>query len=436
LALHSLKEEFVGKVKLIYIDPPYNTDNGGFNYNDSFSHSAWLSFMKNRLEVAKQLLRRDGVILVNSDEIEHSYLKILCDEIFGRNNFKGDFIWKKRKGGGNDSYFLALDHDYISVYTKEGSKAVHEKKWRVPYTEEYLKRYKEIDENGERYYWDTLARDGLQNPIVVNLKAPDGTELTVNSQKSESTIREQLDSGHVRFTETKNGWSLHHRVYMPEGKVARSILDKDGTNKTAKDELVQLFGESIFKYPKPETLLSFIISLFTEENDIVLDFFLGSGTTSAVAHKMERQFVGIEQMEYVETVAKQRLKKVVQGEQGGISEDVDWQGGGSFTYVELMQYNEQFIAQIEHAESTDGLQEIWNTMKEHAFLSYQINPSDIDENVEEFEALSLTDQKKFLVEVLDKNQLYVNYSEIENGDYEVSESDKKLNHPFYQLSEP
>jgi adenine-specific DNA-methyltransferase len=313
---------------------------------------------------------------------------------------------------------------------------VHEKKWRVPYTEEYLKRYKEIDENGERYYWDTLARDGLQNPIVVNLKAPDGTELTVNSQKSESTIREQLDSGHVRFTETKNGWSLHHRVYMPEGKVARSILDKDGTNKTAKDELVQLFGESIFKYPKPETLLSFIISLFTEENDIVLDFFLGSGTTSAVAHKMERQFVGIEQMEYVETVAKQRLKKVVQGEQGGISEDVDWQGGGSFTYVELMQYNEQFIAQIEHAESTDGLQEIWNTMKEHAFLSYQINPSDIDENVEEFEALSLTDQKKFLVEVLDKNQLYVNYSEIENGDYEVSESDKKLNHPFYQLSEP
>jgi adenine-specific DNA-methyltransferase len=178
LALHSLKKEFSGKIKLIYIDPPYNTDNGGFNYNDSFSHSTWMTFIKNRLEIAKVLLKRNGVIVINSDEIEHSYLKTICDEIFERQNFKGDLIWKKRKGGGNDSHFLALDHDYISIYTKDGSKSAHPKKWRVPYTEEYLKRYKEIDKNGERYYWDTLARDGLQNPIVVKIKTPDGSVLT------------------------------------------------------------------------------------------------------------------------------------------------------------------------------------------------------------------------------------------------------------------
>ncbi|MDF1674200.1 MAG: site-specific DNA-methyltransferase [Vicingaceae bacterium] len=435
LTLHTLKEEFAGKVKLIYIDPPYNTDNGGFNYNDSFGHSAWMSFMKNRLEVAKVLLKKDGVILINSDEIEHSYLKILCDEVFGRSNFKGDFIWKKRKGGGNDSYFLALDHDYISVFTKDGSKAVHEKKWRVPYTEEYLKRYKEKDENGERYYWDTLARDGLQNPIVVNLKAPDGSDITLNSQKPASTIKEQLKSGHIKFTETKNGWSLHHRVYMPEGKVARSILDKAGTNKTAKDELVALFGHSIFKYPKPESLLNFIISLFTDDQDIVMDFFLGSGTTCAVAHKMKRQYIGVEQMEYIETVAKQRLVKVVEGEQGGISAEYDWQGGGSFVYLELKKYNQTFIDQIEAAKETETLLNIWEQMKAKSFLNYNVNIQEQEKHLEEFKADTLENQKQLLLNLLDLNQLYVNLSALDDKDFACTDEEKNVTKDFYQIKD-
>lgn len=432
LALHTLKEEFAGKVKLIYIDPPYNTDNGGFNYNDSFSHSTWLTFMKNRLEVAKLLLRRDGVLLINSDEIEHSYLKGLCDEIFERVNFKGDLIWQKRKGGGNDSYFLALDHDYISVYTKDGSKKVHPK-WRIGYTESYLKRYREIDENGDRFYWDTLARDGLQNPIVVKLTAPDGSELVINSQKPETTIKEQLDSGHIKFTKTKSGWSLHHRVYMPEGKVARSLLCDMGTNKTAKDELNALFGETVFKYPKPEALLSHLISLFTVEGDIVLDFFIGSGTTGAVSHKMGRQFIGIDQMEYINDVTLKRLTKVVEGEQGGISNSVNWEGGGSFVYLELKKYNETFIDQIESAKDIKALLKIWEQMKTKSFLNYNVVIKKQDEHLEEFKAMSLAEQKQHLCELLDKNQLYVNLSSLNDSDFACTKEEKKVTKDFYRL---
>ena len=432
LALHTLKEEFAGKVKLIYIDPPYNTENGGFNYNDSFSHSTWLTFMKNRLELAKKLLRRDGILLINSDEIEHSYLKGLCDEIFNRENFKGDFIWQKRKGGGNDSYFLALDHDYISVYTKDGSKKVHPK-WRIGYTESYLKRYKEIDEKGERYYWDTLARDGLQNPIVVNLETPDGTVLTINSQKTETTIKDQLKSGHIKFTLTKSGWSLHHRVYMPEGKVARSLLCEMGTNKTAKDELIALFGETVFKYPKPEGLLNHLISLFTIEGDIVLDFFVGSGTTSAVAHKMGRQFIGIDQMEYINTVTVERLKKVIEGEQGGISKSVNWQGGGSFVYLELKKYNQTFIEQIEEAKDSKALLKVWEQMKAKSFLNYNVDIKKQDEHLEEFKTLSLAEQKQHLCELLDKNQLYVNLSSLNDADFACTAEEKKVTQYFYQI---
>ena len=168
----------------------------------------------------------------------------------------GDIIWKKRKGGGNDSRFIALDHDYILVYLKNNSKEKHPKQWTISQTEAYLKRYKEVDENGNRYYWDTLARDGLQNPIPVSLECPDGSVLSINSQKSEETIKQGLIDGTVRLTKGKNGWTLHHRVYMKKGQVMRSILDEVGTNKNAGDEIEAIFGDSkSFPYPKPETLV-------------------------------------------------------------------------------------------------------------------------------------------------------------------------------------
>ena len=431
LALASLLKTHRGKIKLIYIDPPYNTEKGGFNYNDTFTHSTWLSFIKTRLKISRELLTEDGVIAINSDEVEHSYLKIICDEIYGRDNFKGDFIWKKRKGGGNDSYFLALDHDYILVYTKNGNKNLHNK-WRVSYDESYLKRYSQIDEFGERYYWDTLSRDGLQNPIVVELSMPDGTTKTINSQKSIDTITEELESGFVRIKKYRDDWSVQHRVYMPkEGKVARSILDKQGTNKSANDQIKELFGSSIFSYPKPEELLYFLIDLFTAQNDIVLDFFSGSGTTGAVAHKMGRNWIMTEQMDYIETVTKERLKKVIAGEQGGISKEFDWQGGGSFVYAELMKYNQIYIDQIQEATSKEALIAIWQDMKEKAFLTYQFDAEVFDTRLEAFKTASIEQMQRYLIEILDKNQLYVNLSEIDDSSFNISKEVKALNNSFY-----
>lgn len=337
LALKALEQEFAGKVKCVFIDPPYNTGSAFTHYDDGVEHSIWLSLMRDRLEIIRRLLSENGSIWVSLDGNEAHYLKVLCDEVFGRSNYLGDLIWKKRKGGGNDSHFFAIDHDYIIGFAKNSNKNLHPNKWRVSQTNEYLKRYKEIDENGLRYYWDTLARDGLQNPIVVSLKTPDGKTLTLNSQKSEITIREGLAIGNIKFTETRNGWTLHHRVYMPAGQVLRSILDDVGTNKDSNDETLALFGSgNLFDYPKPESLIRKIIELTTIPGDLILDSFAGSGTTGAVAHKMGRRWIMVELGDHCHTHIIPRLQKVIDGkDQGGISQAVNWQGGGGFRYYSL-----------------------------------------------------------------------------------------------------
>jgi len=337
LALKALEQNFSGRIKCIYIDPPYNTGNAFEHYDDGLEHSIWLNLMYSRINILYKLLANEGVIFINVDEVEHAYLKVMLDGIFGRNNFIGDIIWKKRKGGGNDSRFIALDHDYIIVYAKNATKETHKIKWRVSQSEEYLKRYKEIDENGERYYWDTLARDGLQNPIPVTIDCPDGSKLSINSQKSIDTINEGLKNGQIRLTKSRNGWTLHHRVYMPSGQVLRSILDDVGTNKTANDETIALFGvNNAFDYPKPESLIKKLLELVTKKGDWVLDSFLGSGTTAAVAHKMKRKYIGIELGQHCNTHCLPRLKSVCDGsDQGGVSKALEWKGGGGFKFYNL-----------------------------------------------------------------------------------------------------
>ena len=336
LALKALEQDYAGKIKCIYIDPPYNTGKAFKHYDDSVEHSMWLNLISQRLKLLHRLLSETGVIFINLDEIEHAYCKVLCDEIFGRKNYLGDLIWQKRKGGGNDSHFFAIDHDYILVYAKNSDKRYHIEKWKVSQIEEYLKRYKEVDDCGNRYYWDTLARDGLQNPIPVTIECPDGYLLKINSQKSLETIQTGLKDGTIRLTKGKNGWTLHHRVYIPQGQVLRSILTNVGTNKTAGDEIAELFTDAkSFDYPKPESLIQSIIELCTNSGDIILDSFLGSGTTSAVAQKMGRKWIGVELREHAYTHCYPRLKAVVDGEQGGISKPVGWKGGGGFRFYEL-----------------------------------------------------------------------------------------------------
>ncbi len=338
LALKALESKFAGQVKCIYIDPPYNTGNAFDKYDDNLEHSIWLGLMNCRFEYLRTLLSEDGVLFVNLDEQESAYAKVLLDSIFGRKNYLGDLIWQKRKGGGNDSRFLALDHDYILVYAKNSSKDVHPKKWRTSQSEEYQKRYKEVDSDGRRYYWDTVARDGLQSPIPVSIQCPDGSILSINSQISLDKIKQGLEkTGEVRLTHSKNGWTLHHKVYMKGGQVQRSILNDVGTNKTAGEEIEYLFGDSkSFPYPKPESLISRIIELSTNPGDLVLDSFLGSGTTAAVAHKMGRRWIGIEMGDHAYTHCKVRLDKVIKGEDaGGITKAVKWTKGGGYKFYEL-----------------------------------------------------------------------------------------------------
>lgn len=214
---------------------------------------------------------------------------------------------------------------------------------------------------------------------------------------------------------------------------AMDDLLKKTINKKGTDEIVELFGSKVFSYPKNELLLQRIIEYTTMKDDLILDFHLGSGTTAAVAHKLGRRYIGIEQMDYIETVPLERLKKVIAGEQGGISKPVNWQGGGSFVYCELKEWNQAYAKRVQSAKSKEDLQTIWNDMQAKAFLSYRLDVKQFNQNAAEFGELSLEEQKRFLLEMIDKNHLYVNLSEMDDETYGVSEEDKQLNRVFYGI---
>lgn len=224
--------------------------------------------------------------------------------------------------------------------------------------------------------------------------------------------------------------------YRDNTRLARSVWwDKEVNSEKGTVHLRELFGNKVFNFPKPETLLTRIIQIASVEHDIVLDFHLGSGTTASTAHKMKRQYIGIEQINYTEDIVVERMKKVIKGEQGGISELVNWQGGGEFVYFELKKYNQTFIEQIEEAKDTKALLKIWEQMKDKSFLNYNVDIKKQDEAIDDFKQLSIETQKQHLCEILNKNQLYVNLSSIDDEDYQVSEEDKRLTRVFYEIKE-
>ncbi len=450
LALHTLKEEFAGKVKLIYIDPPYNTGNDGFKYNDNFNHSTWLTFMKNRLEVARELLREDGVIFVQCDDNEQAYLKVLMDEVFGRENFVATLVWRKKYGGGKGSRFFVDMHEYINCY------AINTKNldnFLIDRNNNQKEIFKEKDiyyEERGGYYIRPL-KSGLaeRKTLVYPIKCPDGSFIETQWICAEKTFKELLKEERIVFKKLNTGkYNVYKKFYEKDGGgkvLTESIIYDLAYNQQGKEEIKNLFNISegrdvVFEYSKPEKLIQRIIEMSTDPGDIVLDYHLGSGTTAAVAHKMGRQYIGIEQMDYVETIAVERLKKVIAGEQGGISKSVNWQGGGSFVYCELKKYNQTFIEQIEKAKDlpdgkagTEALLKIWEQMKAKSFLNYNMDIKKQDEHLEEFKALSLAEQKQHLCELLDKNQLYVNRSSLHDADFACTEEEKRLNHDFYKM---
>lgn len=441
LALHSLYKRFAGQVKLIYIDPPYNTGSDSFRYNDNFNHSTWLSFMKSRLEIAKKLLSQDGSIFIQIDDFEAAYLKVLMDNIFGRENFRNQITWKRRGGSANPSNRLNNVTDYILWYTKTNN-FQYEPVFSLDdeNTQNYIKeRFINIDEDGRYFMKSPLQSPNPRPNLMYDYK---GYKTPQNGYSISRELMEQWDKeGKLWFPEDKNQ-NINRKIYKDEynGQPISSLwVDISVINPMSKERGEFEGGQ------KPEALIQRILKMVTKEDDLVLDYHIGSGTTAATCHKLYRQYIGIEQMDYIKNISVERLKKVIgkrtkpKGElleklefdEGGISKSVNWQGGGSFIYGELMEWNEAYISRIQNANTTKELLAIWEDMQEKAFISYKVDPKSINENISGFKELSLDEQKRLLIEVLDKNQLYVNYSEIDDAGYKVSETGKKLNRMFY-----
>lgn len=434
IVLHSLKERFIGKVKQIVIDPPYNTGGDSFKYNDKFNHSSWLAFMKDRLEIARELLTEDGTIWISIDDDEQAYLKVLCDEIFGRTNFVNNVIWEKRYSPTNDSKWLSDSHDFIVVYAK--NKDV----WRpnlLPRTEKQNKYYKYDDGDGRgKWRSDNVLVKSFSASGVFPIKNPNtgeefyppkGSCYRFSKETAERLLREN------RLYFGKNGTGAPQlKRYLSEVKQGVTPMtiwfrDEVTDNQEAKKEINAFKFEEKFDTPKPEGLIERILHIGSKEGDLVLDFFAGSGTTLATALKMNRKFIGIEQMRYVESITLPRLKAAIEGEQGGISKVYNWTGGGEFIYGELANF-ESYIETVQNAKSVEQLKKIYMELDDQFLLSYR---NEIVLNEEDFESLSLEEIKKLLIANIDVNQLYINYFEMNDNRFNFEEVVKAFNKSFY-----
>ncbi|QTO99690.1 site-specific DNA-methyltransferase [Helicobacter pylori] len=415
IALHSLKKKFAKQAKCIYIDPPYNTGNDSFNYNDNFNHSSWLVFMKNRLEAAREFLSDDGVIFVQCDDNEQAYLKVLMDEIFGRENFVASVIWKQFHSVKNDAANFSKNLISNEPFDKSNS-------------------YKLKDENGFYKLDPVWAKSGNNfSPYTfLNGKTwspPSGTFW----RYSIGTLKDMEQNNRIVFN-GKNPMAKRYLSEVAEGRKSSTFWDGSevGYNLNGDAEIKQLFnGNKVFNNPKPEALISRILEIATNENDLVLDFFAGSGTTCAVAHKMKRRYIGIEQMDYIETITKERLKKVIEGEQGGISKKCGFKGGGSFVYAELKEVNLGIKKQILNAKSASECLKIFNALNlNKRFLKRADNKMD-EIHSEEFHNLDLNEQKRICCASLDSNEDYLNLGDIDEDAWEIDEITKKYNEIFY-----
>jgi adenine-specific DNA-methyltransferase len=489
LALHSMESEFKNKVKLIYIDPPYNTGNDSFSYNDNFNHSTWLTFMLNRLQIAKSLLRNDGIICVQCDDNENAYLKVLLDDVF-KDGFLNNVAVKMSEASG-----VKMNHV----------------KTRFPKLKEYILLYKMPDFKGfimidkyEQKEWDKENNIFIENltkeqrDILLELEIKDindendvkiankilskakkkSLSVKLNEMKfeNENEISEWLFSNSYRIIKTAGTSSLANLVKkfrdIPKQDIASAISKTgvlffyitDFNRETTTPRLQVIFADNnLFKNPcdfwqdikttgaisdeggvklsngkKPEKILHRLIKMITDEYDIVLDYHLGSGTTASVAQKMNRQFIGCEQMDNQMQLSIERLNNVINGDSTGISnyEDVNWQGGGSFIYMELAKNNQNAKEQINECKNHKELIKLFDTLCNKYFLHYNVRINEFKNTIskeENFKKLSLERQKEIFCLMLDNNQLYVHSGEMEDRQYSLSKDDIRLTKDFYQI---
>ena len=489
VVLHSLKKRYAGKVKCIYIDPPYNTGSDSFGYNDRFNHSTWLTFMKNRLVIAKELLSDNGLIWIQTDDGELNYLGILLDEIFGRDNFVNIVTVKTKIGGvsgSSEGKSLKDTTEFIQVYAKnkdlinlrplytmtpiwnyiKTEYIESGKSWK--YTSVLLELgekilIKEDNENDRKYYYypnaktcsiKQYAKENNMTEEEVYNTIPDKIFQSTNAQSSirETIIREteNYNKGFVSILyKPLKGKNKNENIEVFYTNTKRMVMflsdmlyeDSEG-NLLYKEKLTTLWDkiqynnlskEGLVDFPngkKPEKLLQNIIMMSTEKNELVLDFFAGSGSTAATAHKLNRQYILVEQLDTQIEKSVKRLQNVIHGEEKGITREVNWKGGGEFVYCELKNDVQDYKNRVIEAQTTEELLELLKIAKKSSFLSYRIDSKKLKEK--EFLELSFAEQKQLLLEIVDNNNLFVNYTDIEDENYETSYCERILNDQFYK----
>ena len=477
LALHSLKAQFTGKVKLIYIDPPYNIGGDGFQYNDRFKHSSWLTFLKNRLEVAKELLSNDGAIFIQIDHHELGYLTVLMDEIFGADNkvqiistkvaspsgFKAvnpgpidvtEFILFYARSKNNfkfrTNYVPVEYHKNYNLYIQKHKDI---SKWKfIPIKQKVLeingfkteKEAKDKYKETYQYIMESLiadfAFDNSENVVSVrDLHKPTQTvkELQDKSRREKGKlIPYKKQDGTYMYLYKGGALAFYsNKINEIDSQPQVTELLSNFWNHISWAGIAKEGGVKLKNGKKPEKLIKQIIEIVSDrKNDLVMDFFSGSGTTASVAHKMGRRYIGIEQLDYEENDTMTRLKNVIDGDSTGISKNVKWKGGGSFVYLELTKWNEEAKEKILKAKNFKELVILFDQLYKKYFLNYTVKVKDFREKVIQegkFKNLPLKKQKTLFVEMLDMNQLYVNYSEREDKKYGLSKDDIILTEKFY-----
>ncbi|MEK6910528.1 MAG: site-specific DNA-methyltransferase [Nanoarchaeota archaeon] len=460
IALHSLKKEFAGKVKLIYIDPPYNTQGNTetFTYNNTFSHSTWLTFMKNRLEIAKELLREDGFIAIAIDHYELFYLGALADDIFRRENRIGVVSVVHKPEGRNQEKFFGTSNDFMLVYSKNKDLAnfrgviLDEEKKESFNKNDSLGRYRlnnyirlgggdqNLRKNKTHFFYPVYVSKDLKK-ITLEKKEDYSEILPITNSGQErtwktikETLSKQIGDGEIVAQIDENKKVQIYEKYREEkGQVIKThwIGTRYNAINNGTKLLEELLGKRIFSYPKPLYAVLDTIKIMADKEDIILDFFAGSGTTGHATLELNkedggnRKFILIEQLDAHAEVILKRLNKVIElDSKQGISHS-------NIVYCELMKHNEEAMEGIQDAKDTKQLLKIWNEMCGKYFLNYDVDIKKFDDNKSEFEKLSLTNQKKLLCEMLNKNQLYVNLSEMEDAEFKISKEDKELNKKFY-----
>ena len=415
--------------------------------------------MKNRLEISKVILQKNGLIAIAIDDEEYAHLKVLCDEVFGRDNFMGNLVIQIKPSGRTTDAYFATCHEYVLFYSK--ATRLPEMNF-FPLTEEQRNKYNE-GEGDEAFKWRDFLRTGGYStpqerpnsfyPIYYN---PNTSEVSLENKSDDFVEILPIDTtGKQRVWRKTPDSFLKHLLYdeikiskRNDGNYKVQLIDKikegirpktmwtdskyDASSHGTKP-LKKLFDdEKVFSFPKSLYAVKDVISLFTEaeEDDIILDFFSGSGTTAHAVLELNkedggnRKFILCEQMDYIETVTSKRVQKVI-----------EQNNSDDFVYLELKKYNQIFMEQIEAAADTESLLHIWNEMKTKSFLNYNVDIKKQDAHIEEFKALSLQEQKQHLCEILDKNQLYVNLSSLNDADFECSDAEKRVTKDFYQIKD-